>query len=400
MVEVRNSRLFENRHHILKALIHMPQMIRQMVGKQTARPVSGVELHRCLNVPLHAVRVAVIADGTKGLLVAVVEAIRARKRLNQILVFKNLVEVERIDPLRVKACEHLIHDNQKIQLLLRLDTLIRFFVCKPRCHIFLELVIAADVKALPVARVVVLEHRFQALFFVESLFPALVVNGRVKKSGHAKLRIPLAKLPIVAHCLRNAVGCKNRMKFAAAAQCIPVLPDMIDNLPLVLICQNKIPERSFMQIVLNSLLVSAVFLPTPRHRHIIQKFIVNGTLLWILQDLFLGSRTRLMQCDQLPELFIRIDTDHQRVKAEHIPVANAVRNAVAMQLIAENITGCAERPLIFRKDRRSRKAKKQRIRKSPLNRGEHVAECRAVALVNDEHDALALHLLEIPPAEL
>ena len=65
-----------------------------------------------------------------------------------------------------------------------------------------------------------------------------------------------------------------------------------------------------------------------------------------------------MQCDQLPELFIRIDTDHQRVKAEHILVANAVRNAVAMQLIAENITGCAERPLIFRKDRRSRKAKK------------------------------------------
>ena len=185
MVEVRNTRLFENRHHILEALIHMPQMIRQMVGKQTARSVSGVELHCCLNVPLHAVRVAIIADGTKGLLVAVVEAIRARKRLNQILVFQDLVEIERIDPLRVKACEHLIHDNQKIQLLLRLDTLIRLFVRKPRRHIFLEPVIAADVKALPVARVVVLEHRFQALFFVESLFPALVVNGRVKESGHA-----------------------------------------------------------------------------------------------------------------------------------------------------------------------------------------------------------------------
>ena len=84
------------------------------------------------------------------------------------------------------------------------------------------------------------------------------------------------------------------MKFAAAAQCIPVLPDMIDNLPLVLICQNKIPERSSVQIVLNSLLVSAVFLPTPRHRHIIQKLIVNGTLLRVLQDLFLGARACLM----------------------------------------------------------------------------------------------------------
>ena len=185
MVEVRNTRLFENRHHILKALIHMPQMIRQMIGKQTERPVSGVELHRCLNVPLHAVRVAVIADGTKGLLVAVIEAICARKRLNQILVFKNLVEVERIDPLRVKACEHLIHDNQKIQLLLGLDTLIRLFVRKPRRHIFLELVIAADVKALPVARVVVLEHHFQTFFFFERLLTSLVVNGRVKQSGHA-----------------------------------------------------------------------------------------------------------------------------------------------------------------------------------------------------------------------
>ena len=66
-----------------------------------------------------------------------------------------------------------------------------------------------------------------------------------------------------------------------------------------------------------------------------------------------------------------------------------------MQFITENIRRGTHRLFVFRKDRRSGKAEKQRLRECLLNRRQHLSEGRTMALIDDKHEALVLNILEI-----
>jgi len=64
------------------------------------------------------VRTAVILDGAK-LFVIAKQSVGAGERLNQIFVLQHLIQIQCIDPLGVKACQHLIHHDQQIKLFFR-----------------------------------------------------------------------------------------------------------------------------------------------------------------------------------------------------------------------------------------------------------------------------------------
>jgi len=73
-------------------------------------------------------RATIVADDSKGF-VRAKETIGAAKGLDDVLVFHHLIHIERIDPLRVEAGKHLIHHDEEVQLLLRLNVAIGLFVC-------------------------------------------------------------------------------------------------------------------------------------------------------------------------------------------------------------------------------------------------------------------------------
>ena len=66
-----------------------------------------------------------------------------------------------------------------------------------------------------------------------------------------------------------------------------------------------------------------------------------------------------------------------------------------MQFITENIGCRTHRLFVFRKDRRSGKTEKECLRECLLNRRQHLSEGRTMALIDDEHEALVLDILEI-----
>ena len=61
-------------------------------------------------------RLAVVADDSERL-VRPEQAVRAAERLDDAFVVDDLVEIQRIHPFRVKSGEHLVHDNEQIELL-------------------------------------------------------------------------------------------------------------------------------------------------------------------------------------------------------------------------------------------------------------------------------------------
>ena len=79
---------------------------------------------------------------------------------------------------------------------------------------------------------------------------------------------------------------------------------------------------------------------------------------------------------------------HVRVEAQHIAVADAVGDAVAVQALAEHHGGGGALLLVLVENRRACEAEEQRVGESPAYVLEHVAEGGAVALVYDEHDSL------------
>ena len=62
---------------------------------------------------LHCVRPSIVSNGSEGL-VGAEQAVCAAERLDDVFVFDGLVEVERVEPFGIEACEHLIHHDEQI----------------------------------------------------------------------------------------------------------------------------------------------------------------------------------------------------------------------------------------------------------------------------------------------
>ena len=127
-----------------------------MIGEQPLRAVSGIEFDRILNIALHRIRFAVIADRAKGLFIEMKEAVGSGKSLNQILVSQFFIQIQGIHPFGIETCQHLVDHDQQIQLFFRLQSLIGFLVRQSGGNILLKSRVPADIEVLAIARIVIL----------------------------------------------------------------------------------------------------------------------------------------------------------------------------------------------------------------------------------------------------
>ena len=117
----RHKQIFDLRIEVIQFF----HVLVQFIYKQAKRFIAGILFYRICDVFLHRVRTAVILDGAK-LFVIAKQSVGAGERLNQIFVLQHFIQIQGVDPLGVKACQHLIHHDQQIKLFFRgtLDALV------------------------------------------------------------------------------------------------------------------------------------------------------------------------------------------------------------------------------------------------------------------------------------
>ena len=101
-----------------------------------------------------------------------------------------------------------------------------------------------------------------------------------------------------------------------------------------------------------------------------------------------------MERHQLAQFVIVVGLHHVRVKAEHIAVGYSAGDGVFVEHVAEEGLRCDFMLGIFLKHRRACKAEEQSPREGVLDADEHVAEHAAVALVDDEYEALLTYAVD------
>ena len=116
LFKIRHTRARKQLRNVAVHLVHFFKVVGKAVNKQSNRAVAGVQLHRFQHILLHCVRLAVIANHAERLIRSK-QSVRAGKRLYNVLVFQHLVHIEGINPLGVKAGQHLVNNDQQIKLL-------------------------------------------------------------------------------------------------------------------------------------------------------------------------------------------------------------------------------------------------------------------------------------------
>ena len=111
--EVSYASCLEDHEYLLKARVHQRDIVRELLHEHVERAVARVQLHRGLDVALHSMGTAVIADGAEGF-VRAEQAVGAAEGLDDALVVDDLVEIERVEPLGVEAREHLVHHDEQV----------------------------------------------------------------------------------------------------------------------------------------------------------------------------------------------------------------------------------------------------------------------------------------------
>ena len=96
-------------------LVDVGEVLLQFVDKHAQRPVD-IHLQCIVDVLLHGVGIGIILDGAEGL-VGTEQAIGAREGLDDVHILHHLVHIERVDPFRVVASQHLGDHNQQVYLL-------------------------------------------------------------------------------------------------------------------------------------------------------------------------------------------------------------------------------------------------------------------------------------------
>ena len=169
----------EERPDLQQARVHERDVFRQLLHEQVERLVARVQLNGGVDVALHGMRPAVIAYGSEGLLGAE-QAVRAAERLDDALVVDDLVEVQRVHPLRVEAREHLVdHDEDVYPLVaVRIDVQIGLLVGEPRRDILLHARPRRYGELLAVGLVVIANYLDERVFLHSRA--AIVVYARVE----------------------------------------------------------------------------------------------------------------------------------------------------------------------------------------------------------------------------
>ena len=111
--KITNARSLEHHEYLLETRVHQRDIVRKLLHEHVERAVARVQLHRSIDVALHSVGKAVVADGAEGL-VGAEQAVGAAEGLDDALVVDDFVEVERVEPLGVEASEHLVHHDEQV----------------------------------------------------------------------------------------------------------------------------------------------------------------------------------------------------------------------------------------------------------------------------------------------
>ena len=133
------------------------------------------------------------------------------------------------------------------------------------------------------------------------------------------------------------------------------------------------PVLALRQIVLYALLPAAIRGPVARHGHL-GGLEVGLALLRVRKGVGLAVGPGLLERHLAPDVAVLIRAYHVGVECQHVVVADAVGNAVAVQLVAEHVGGSVLLLLVLVLDGRAGKAKQHRRGEGPPDGLHHVAE--------------------------
>ena len=314
--------------------IHQAHVFRQFLHEQIERLVSGIQFYRRFDIPLHGVWLAVVANSSERL-VRAEQSIRTTERLDDVLIVDDLVEVQRVDPLGIETCQHLINHNQQIQPLLTVlvDRQVRTLVGKPRGDVLLHLRPCGDDEIL-VEQFVVIADDFLKRILLEDCAVGIVDVG-VEQRGHVHLRSTFLEQMVIADRLGNGTRGQHRMEFVASAQQGELVENILHDLVFM---WRALRILRCGQIVLNAFDMFSGLRFHGSHRHLLRIHVMVEHLSFRRVYLgFLNRRGfRFLQCDRLTNVLISVGQHHVRVESEHIAIADAVGDAVSVKAIAEH----------------------------------------------------------------
>ena len=227
---------------------------------------------------------------------------------------------------------------------------------------------------------VVIGQNFSNPFFLITAL-SIIKDIRIEKSGQFQPGISGFNQAIIIDRFGNGTGGKNGMIFFALAKSLPILQH---------IANHRINMFRFLilhigHIILNAFLIFAVLIILARHRHIVHKAVVDFLFRFTGEHFAFIRCFGLLQGDGAAQITVFKGADMEGVKAQHIFIANAVCDGIAVQLIAENGRRSGIFPGVFFLNRRAGKAKEKRIGESVLNGEQHIAKSGAVGFVNNKH---------------
>ena len=119
--------------------IHLMQVMGQWICKEFQRFVVWIHCYSLIYVTFHRMWITIIAYHSKWFVWSK-QAVCTAKSLDNIFILHQLIHIERINPFGIKACKHLIHHYEKIDLLVlrKILSIIRLFMGKTQSYIFLE----------------------------------------------------------------------------------------------------------------------------------------------------------------------------------------------------------------------------------------------------------------------
>ena len=182
------------------------------------------------------------------------------------------------------------------------------------------------------------------------------------------------------------------MELVAVTQHGELLDDVVYHLELMR-CLGGVLRRA--QEILDA------FHPSPRlvdlraHRCYVHVVVESLLLLRVAHYVVHGGGPRTFQGHSLAKLLVLVRCYHVRIEAEHVSIAYAVRDAVAVQTVAEDHGRGGALLLVLLLYGRAGEAEVQGVGKASADVLQHGAEGRAVALVQDENDALLGHAVEL-----
>ena len=210
--------------------------------------------------------------------------------------------------------------------------------------------------------------------------PISVSVTRIKKRRHLEFRVFTFQQVVIGNRLGDARRRKNRMELARHAQDGPIVNDVLNDRPAMLV--TVILARRKRRLDCRHRRLSGVHHPE-----------IDLSLALVRQGLRLRRRMNLFKRNSPSEVNVLVRQDLARVETEDILVVDAVRNRIAVKFVSED--GC--RPLIWAslENGRTGKTEEHCLGESGFDVEHHVTTYVLMRFVHNEDDTLVAQLLDV-----